>query len=817
MKIRVLEVLASLRRAGAERVAVSLAGGLDPDRFETEVVSLYGAYASGFEPVLEEQHIPTRHLGKWHGLDPRMYPRLAGAYRSFRPAIVHTHSYLLRYTWPAGWAGGLAGSGPAAGRMVHTVHNLARKEVDWLGRAIHRLAFRSGVIPVAVSGEVARSFREVYGFEPATIPNGVDTDSFHRPQARQPWRRAQGFSDEDSLVVSVARLEPQKNPLGLIESFARALRDHPRWHLLMAGDGSLREAAREVARVSGMAERVHFLGARDDVAEVLAASDVFVLASHWEGNPMSVMEAMAAGLPVVATAVGGVPELVEDGVTGLLAAPGNVQALAAALTALAANPQRRQELAAAARGRAARFSLGAMVSAYAELFERVVGRASTPAIRLDRQEARRRAWMPAPPAEASPYGQNAGCGLVGRESRLAARAAAWRVTLLSTNLARGGAETQVAQLAGALDRRGWTVSVVSLLDPSAFEAELTASGVRVFSLRMLPGRPNPLALLRLAAILRESRPHIVHAHLFHANLLARAIRLVCPAPVVISTIHSIAESGRASGARRAFASRQSTAMRHRDWLYRITDPLADATVSVSAAGAERYASIRAVSRRRLRVIPNAVDTTRFQPDAQRRARTRSALGIGYQFVWLAAGRLMWKKDYDTMLRAMARRRTALPAALGEEVLLIAGEGPQHAELHSLAGELGANVRFLGARDDMPDLMNASDGLLLSSVVEGLPMVLLEAAATGLPCVATDAGGVREAVLDGHTGYVVRPADPAAFAEAMARLAQLPAEARQRMADAAREHALARFDLAVVVEQWERLYLELLEAAATYYR
>lgn len=377
MKIRVLEVLASLRRAGAERMAVSLAGGLDPDRFETEVVSLYAAYASGFEPVLEEHHIPTRHLGKWHGLDPRMYPRLAGVYRSFRPAIVHTHSYVLRYAWPAGLAGGLAGSGLAAGKMVHTVHNLAEREVDWLGRAIHRVAFRRGVIPVAVSREVAQSFRKVYGFEPAaTIPNGIDTESFYRPQARQPWRRAQGFSGEDGLVVSVARLEPQKDPLGLIGSFARALRGNPRWRLLLVGDGSLREVARDLARKSAIGERVHFLGAREDVADVLAASNVFALASHWEGNPMSVMEAMAAGLPVVATAVGGVPELVEDGVTGLLAAPGNVPALADALASLAADPQRRQELAASARQRAARFSLGAMVAAYSQLFERVAGRES---------------------------------------------------------------------------------------------------------------------------------------------------------------------------------------------------------------------------------------------------------------------------------------------------------------------------------------------------------------------------------------------------------------------------------------------------------
>ena len=122
---------------------------------------------------------------------------------------------------------------------------------------------------------------------------------------------------------------------------------------------------------------------------------------------------------------------------------------------------------------------------------------------------------------------------------------------------------------------------------------------------------------------------------------------------------------------------------------------------------------------------------------------------------------MWKKDYATLLRAFAKQRGA--------VLLIAGEGPQEAGLRALARELAVDARFLGRVDDMPALMNAADALVLSSVVEGLPMALLEAAASGLPAVATDAGGVREAILDGHTGFITPPRDPAALAEAMSRL------------------------------------------------
>ena len=365
MKIRVLEVLATLRRAGAERVAVSIACGLDRSRFETEVVSLKPAFAGGFEPVLAEHGVPVKHLGKWNGLDPRMWPRLAGALEAFRPEIVHTHSYVMRYVLPA-WAMARRGA------LVHTVHNLAEREVEPLGRAVHRMAFRVGAVPVAISNEVARSFERMYGFAPAaTIPNGADTGGGFRPEARERWRRERGFAESDLLVASAARFEAQKNPLGLIEAFARAAEGNAAAHLVMAGEGSLLEASRRLAARLGMERRVHFTGLCLDVPELLSACDLFVLASDWEGSSVAVMEAMAARLPVVATAVGGVPELVEDGVTGVLVPAGDSAALVRALSDLAGNPARRRAFGKAAGRRARQFDASAMVERYAELFERV--------------------------------------------------------------------------------------------------------------------------------------------------------------------------------------------------------------------------------------------------------------------------------------------------------------------------------------------------------------------------------------------------------------------------------------------------------------
>ena len=349
MKIRVLEVLATLKRAGAERTAVTLARGLDPARFHCEVVSLFDPFAGGFEPELAGAGIPVRHLGKRRGFDPRIYLRLSRVMREFRPNIVHTHSYVLRYAWPVTRAA-----------IVHTIHNVAAREVDRFGRMLHRIAMRRGARSVAISREVARSFRVLYGREPeAVIPNGVDLPAAQ--VSRADWRRANGFSEDDVLIASVARLDPQKNPLLLID----ALPSDPRCHLLLAGDGSL---APEVRKRAG--GRVHLLGVRTDIPELLRACDVFALASDYEGLPVAVIEAMAAGLPVVATRVGGLPELVTEQ-TGVLVPPRDARALSRALTPLVASPASRTAMGERAQRRAQEFGAQRMIDAYAALFTRI--------------------------------------------------------------------------------------------------------------------------------------------------------------------------------------------------------------------------------------------------------------------------------------------------------------------------------------------------------------------------------------------------------------------------------------------------------------
>jgi|Deesub1362B_J571_1020462.scaffolds.fasta_scaffold01241_3 glycosyltransferase involved in cell wall biosynthesis len=368
----------------------------------------------------------------------------------------------------------------------------------------------------------------------------------------------------------------------------------------------------------------------------------------------------------------------------------------------------------------------------------------------------------------------------------------FKILFLTTSLARGGAETLLACLATRLKARGWQVRVVSLTPPTAYAEELEVTGIPVISLGIRRKSPNPLPLLRLAHVIWSWRPHIVHSHMVHANLLARIVRPLAPIQVLICTAHSLDEGGRL-----------------REFLYRLTDPLCDLTTHVSQAGLERYVRVRVVQQsEKIRYIPNGVDTERFKPDPEARHVLRTELGVEDAFVWLAVGRFSPPKDYPNLFRAFARVVQEHP----ETRLWAAGEGPLRPAMEEFVQKLGVKnqVSFLGIRHDVPELMSAADAYVLSSAWEGMPMVLLEASATGLPIVATDVGGNREVVLEGITGFLVPPKDSEALAQAMLRLMALPQEARRRMGEKARQYIKDNFSLERIVDRWEELYRELLQ-------
>jgi glycosyltransferase involved in cell wall biosynthesis len=348
-------------------MVVNLTTHLDQQRFEVAVISLADALGSVLEQRLAERRLRVWYLGKEPGFDPRMLRRIRNVVREFRPHIVHTH-LCVHYVFPS-----LTRLRPL--RHVDTVH-LPFKSNHWRKLLwLHRIAYRRGVIPVAVSRYVAERVERLYNVRNClVIPNGIPVADF-RPSAssRQIWRKEWGYQEQDVLLVCVARLEKQKNHAMLLRAFARAVEAVSGAHLLLVGEGGCRGDLELQARELRLQGKVHFLGQRSDVTEVLGAADIFVLASQDEGNPLSLMEAMAVGLPVVATAVGGVPELIEDHRSGLLVKPDDSDGTANAMLRLLQDTEMRRTMAASAVQRAIQtFSVSGMARRYTEFYERIL-------------------------------------------------------------------------------------------------------------------------------------------------------------------------------------------------------------------------------------------------------------------------------------------------------------------------------------------------------------------------------------------------------------------------------------------------------------
>jgi glycosyltransferase involved in cell wall biosynthesis len=372
-----------------------------------------------------------------------------------------------------------------------------------------------------------------------------------------------------------------------------------------------------------------------------------------------------------------------------------------------------------------------------------------------------------------------------------------RLMLVSTAMSMGGgAEEQVFQLAYAFQARNWEVLIVSMLPPGVMPPDFPEHGISLVHLDMRPARPDPRGVLRLADLIRSFHPDVVHSHMTHANLLARAARLLAPFPVLVNTLHNLTMAG---------VKRNHTTFF--EIAHRATDRLAERTTAICHAASDYYVKHHAVPANKMMTVPNGIECQRYAPNPEARLRLRREMGIEDDFVWLAVGRLELQKAYWTMLRAFAKLESP------RNTLLICGSGSMLDQLAALATELGlANrVRFLGLRKDIPDVMSAADAFVLSSDMEGLPLVLLQASAAALPIVATNVSGNPEVVIEGLNGFLTPPGSPELFAKAMRRMAALPAAERLALGRAGQARVQKIFQVEPVADQWERLFEELLRA------
>ncbi|MDE2119326.1 MAG: glycosyltransferase [Betaproteobacteria bacterium] len=364
--LRILHVVDSLERGGLERVVTDLAILQHQQGHDVAVFSIQ--HPGALAPELERAGVPVLLGDKQRSADLNTLRLLRRAIRERRVDVVHAHNFMPTYYLAAA---GLGWGGRAA--SVATCHDmgsrLAQRKLRWIMR--WALARMSRV--VMVGAQVQARYLEARLVSPAKVEcirNGVTLDRFdHGAHARAEARKRLGLQVEDLVIGSVGRLVELKNHRALIDVLAQLRAEHSQLRLVLVGGGALRQQLEHHARQCGVEAQVTFAGEQPDVAALLPAFDLFALPSTTEGLSVALLEAAASALPIVATAVGGNPEIVEQGRTGLLVPASDDAALAGALRALLADPARRAELGHAARAWVAdNASLGSMFASHDRLY-----------------------------------------------------------------------------------------------------------------------------------------------------------------------------------------------------------------------------------------------------------------------------------------------------------------------------------------------------------------------------------------------------------------------------------------------------------------
>lgn len=334
VKIKVLIVMPRLAHGGAEMlVRYMFEHGLGSE-FDVTLCLLGRSWDTESEAKLRELGVVMHILDIDAQGHLSTMVRLCKLVRSIAPDIVHTHLYALAHSIFATFFARTA-------VRVHTIHNIAWHEGSFAMRASTRIACKVfGFVLPGISDSIARTIRSYHNVKDVPVlVNGIPIDD-NVPDRVSAIRGDLGLSANDFVCINVASFFARKNHAMLIDAFARAYADNPSLVLLLVGDGPLRLQIEAMVESAGISGRVKFLGLRDDVSELLHASNLFVLSSLWEGLPISVLEAMAAGLPVVATDVGGMRDIVYDKKWGMIVPSENTAEFSVAMISIASDPER---------------------------------------------------------------------------------------------------------------------------------------------------------------------------------------------------------------------------------------------------------------------------------------------------------------------------------------------------------------------------------------------------------------------------------------------------------------------------------------------
>lgn len=741
---RIALVVDRMSPGGKERVVMHLATEFAAGGFDPMVICLRDRGQLGRR--LAEMGVPVEAIGSNRSYDLRAIVRLAGLLRGFHPDVVNVHDrsslpYVVSATR-------LAGSCP----VVLSCHGLlfGQKERP---RLLERWALHRVAAVTAVSREVARDYAELLGIsEPIeVISNGILIRS-RDPGLGQEVRNELGLAEDVFLFVAVGNIKPEKgyDDLLVASEHLRHQVQGRRFVVAIAGSASDRACLRNLEDLTaklGLRSTVKFLGYREDTLALYSAADAYVLPSRTEGLPMALLEAMSVGLPVVATAVGGVPEVLVQSGAGLLVEPRNPVSLAEGMRQLLTCPDARENVGLrGARFVRERHSAAAMARDYLNVYRRV----TEPAEKRDRMSSRQRKRRirvlmlgPLPPLVG-------GMATVMGNLRQSALARRCRVTTINN-----GKTTQ--------DGRHVLTGIVAQ--------------IWVFA--------------RLIRNIVREKADIVHIHTcsgftFWRDCFHAAVGELLGSRVIWH-VHGgeFGDFGRQQDGFRkmlmrwAFEGASAVIVLSKEWLRRLA-PLAQ--------------------RARWRVVPNGV------PLPDKRVAEQDP-----RPVFLFIGGFAEGKGGRDLIEAAAVARACgfdgqVEIAGGETMR---GQ-KEELERYIVELGCDTRVCLVGvlSGESKREALCSAACLVLPSYAEGLPMAILEGMACGLPIIATSVGAVPEVITNGQEGFLIEPGDVPALAERMLRISSDP-DLRKRMGQAARRRVEAEYSLDGMIGRIMDVYCEVL--------
>ena len=354
--MKVIQVIPTLNLAGAERMCETLTLELIKKNISVKIVSLYSSHTSITEK-LTQLGVEIFFLDKKPGLDLSIIKKLKDIFKKERPDVVHSHLDSIKYIT-------IATRKMNIPICVHTVHNMADKELDAMGRLwVKRFYKNHQIIPIALSKIIQESIVNVYGISSDDIPiivNGIDLSNCLQ-------KRDYNISDTIK-ILHIGRFSEQKNHKGLIDVFKIFHTAKPNSILELIGDGYMMDTIKEYVSANNLEDAVSFLGVKSNVFEYINKADIFLLPSLYEGVPITLIEAMGTGIPIVATKVGGIPNMLSNNENALLTST-DAQEIANKLIMLADNFQLRKKLGQNAYIGSKEFSSEEMARQYIEIYQ----------------------------------------------------------------------------------------------------------------------------------------------------------------------------------------------------------------------------------------------------------------------------------------------------------------------------------------------------------------------------------------------------------------------------------------------------------------